>query len=548
MYPEDLGMVPNRATVNMGPHRIGFVGEPVVFYGGYSYQRWRVAAKGHQWSATGSPIIYLASDLGQQYYGGPQPSRAQFIWNTPGIYEVSLSAGQADPHEPNNGVTTARHTGTRQVIIFPSREQAYSGIVDVSGVTGSIDQGGWSCSLRAKNTLDFLMDARTLQGYIPVIVYVDQWFEESYGTWTRHEIGPNWQSGDNRDDPRILFSGYLNNASIVENHDDNSVTFQCRTADMILENMQSHTVGFFESAVDGSGMIFNDLMTHDVARFMLQEYSNFTQWHDTRFFYNQYSYSGGTSPRIEYKDWTWNQGMYLSNIKDAAANEFYVAYVDNQSALHVVPDRNMWPPDTFEHATDSYCARLTPEGEPLSIVRREFVDGEPTVVPLEVRISERLSTGISYYKIVASLSFWNEEWGADYPHGQPLAASGKWELDQGRYYSNQDRDHAWQLLWEFVARGFAAKNARYAVELVFGQHLYWRLGDLIEVIFADRQQRVQFETGTPHTNYFEVVGISYDISMEQRQWRTTYQLRQLTTYTAPTQAIPAIPAFPTETP
>ena len=284
--------------------------------------------------------------------------------------------------------------------------------------------------------------------------------------WARRELGPNWQSGKYEDDPRIVFSGYLDKGSITQTHDDGSVTFACRTSDMILENMQSHTVGFFESAVDGSGMIFNDLVTHDVINFMLKEFSNFADWHDTRMFYNQYAgpTANGGTPGIEYKDWTWNQGMYWSNIRDTAANEFYLAYVDQRSALHVVPDRNMWRADTFYHHPLSKVVPMVPENEPIAIVSAVPSLTEPVCVPLEIRVSERLSTGVSYYKLVASLSFWNEEWGADYPHGQPRAASGRWVLDSGRYYSNQDRSAAWTMLWEFAARGYAAINSRYSLE------------------------------------------------------------------------------------
>jgi hypothetical protein len=171
------------------------------------------------------------------------------------------------------------------------------------------------------------------------------------------------------------------------------------------------------------------------------------------------------------------------------------------------------------------------------------VQGALKYRPLEIRVNVQLSGGVSYYKIVASLSFWNEEWGADYPHGQPKAASGRWVLESGRYYSNQDRNAAWEQLWRFAARGYAANNARYSIDVVYGLHTYWRLGDLVEVIYTDPQNRVSFvRNQTAPQNYFEVIGITYETALETGMWRTSYTLREITTYTAPTPTIPPVPA------
>jgi hypothetical protein len=97
-----------------------------------------------------------------------------------------------------------------------------------------------------------------------------------------------------------------------------------------------------------------------------------------------------------------------------------------------------------------------------------------------------------------------------------------------------------------LVRGYAAANARYSITATFGMHHYWRLGDVVEVIFQDPQGRVNFvRTETPR-NYFEVEAIAYEMNTDQVQWRTTYTLRELTTYSAPTQAIPPTPSIPRE--
>jgi hypothetical protein len=218
---------------------------------------------------------------------GPQNAFALFTWPAPGIYQVSLTVEDEDGRS---------HTGTRQVIVYPSRSQAYDGVIGISGLSGGIDQGGWSCSMQVRGDLSFLLKARELQGYLPVVTYADTTFETSYGVWERKTIGPNWQAEpvyDLRDDPRIIFSGYVDGASIAIDVNGSTATFSCRIADMLLENMQTNTYGFFEDPYDGTGITFVDLQTHDVIRHMVQEHSNWMDWHDSRLFYTIYDTANG---------------------------------------------------------------------------------------------------------------------------------------------------------------------------------------------------------------------------------------------------------------
>lgn len=323
------------------------------------------------------------------------------------------------------------------------------------------------------------------------------------------------------------------------------MTFDARTADLMLEQMQSGTYGFFTHPRHGSGLIFNDLQTHDVIRHMLQEHSNFGDWHDLRL--SQDATDFGFYPSLEYVDWTWNQGVYWSNIRDTAENQHEHAYVSNRGELLVTWDRNMWKPNMFERtypmgAIDARQVRQGPENEPISVVASAPMPGEPCCIPSEIAHTGRLSRAVSYYKVVGSLSFQNEEWGADYPRGKPRAASGRWVLDQGKYLSDDNRERFWnEIFWHWAARGFAAANARYDLSVSFGVHTYWRLQDIVEVIYADEHGRVKLVRGAPPRNWFEVVGISYDIDVEASRWRTTYSLRELTVYTAPEPDIPAVP-------
>lgn len=547
-YPEPVGMVPRRPTANLGPNRLGFVGEPLPFYGGYSYGRWRRPAHSHQWYSETASSIQVTVDDSIIYPEGSGTSCALITWDEPGIHMVSMTClGHGD----NNA-----HTGYRQVIIYPSREEAFSGVTKIGAISGNISGGGFQTTLEVNGDMSFLMKARDLDGYIPVVIFAEQFYEIGYRQWIRREFGPNWFSGYFHEDPRIIFSGYIDKSTVVLSADEQTTTFSCRTADMILEQMQSGTWGFFENAIDGAGITFNDLQTHDVIRHMLQEHTNFIDWHDTRLFYTFRDYDeSGTG--LEYEDFTWGQGMYWSNIRDIAENQFEDAFMTPQSSLVVGPRRNMWEPQIYERPENPIGhVRFPLEGTPISILTDQYTEGQNQCVPLEIKITERMSQAVSYYKIIGSLSFSNEEWGADYPHGKPAAASGKWVLVQGKYFSDDHREFNWNQLWHFAARGFAASNVRYTLHAVFGMHTYWRLGDLVEVIFEDLQGRLVLgrgtdpDTGEPNLshgsngNWFQVIGISYDINFEEYTWQTVYELEEVTSYTAPIPDVPACPPPP----
>jgi hypothetical protein len=52
---------------------------------------------------------------------------------------------------------------------------------------------------------------------------------------------------------------------------------------------------------------------------------------------------------------------------------------------------------------------------------------------------------------------------------------------------------------------------------------------------------VNFVSGATPTNYFEIIAIQYDTNVDNKVWRTTYTLRELTTYTSPVPSIPPVP-------
>ena len=611
--PKPKGKVPVAPTAVMGPNRIAFVGEGIVFYGGRSYGRLRLPAWDHTWrilhngtdvtSDTAHVLTYsTVDDTIQTYLDEPQPAIFIPSFAQPGIYEVELTVHyEFESYE-------GQHIGKRQVVVYEDRDTAAAGVVEIGNLSGGVGQGGWACSLRIRGDLSFILSARTIEGYLPVVIMVETLYPNS-GEMQQIDLGPNFHTGgDERDDPRIIFNGYIDRASIEEDVDHAEVRFECRTADMLLNDLNTHVVGFFESASTGKGVTFNDLMTADVFRYMLQEKSNFADFHDVRLYHNfgslpwashTVNYQGLTAgsgsyvidndlvPNNEYKDWTFNNGQYWSNLHDGSDNQFEFCYVTREGALMTVPDRNMWHPQVFYDLNvindwdgDSYTGSATisngnpfnvipvgPEDRPIATICAaknpnallnttndvwdvtEW-DGAPVHVPLRITVQEKLGAVPSYYKIVGSLSFWAEEWGADYPQNATDPSlglwlnSGPWVLVQGKYWSDQDRDRAWRNIWRFAARGYQAARSRYTVEVTYGMHTYFRPCDLLELVYSDKAGRVIFappEDLTQRTNWFEVQSISYAINLDQQTWQTSYQLREVTVYTTPEITIPATP-------
>ncbi len=608
-YPEKFQRVPIRPAAIFGPNRISFVGDVLRFYGGRSANRWRRPCSNHTWKVfkdgvdVTNDFAYVSStnttnDFVQTYPVEPQPAVFTVNFAQPGIYQIQLTVtGQY-------GDKSSTHTGYRQVIVYPSRMEAPAQVVEISGLSGGMSQGGWGCSLRLRGDCSALLKATEVNGYIPVVIIAETYYEQSDRQWSPYTIGPEYFDGpyDNHfDDPRVLFNGYVDRGTIEVDVDHSEVRFDCRTPDMILEQAYTHVVGFFEHKNNGAGITFNDLMYHDVVRYMLLEKSNFGDYHDLRFYHNwgllpwgtyTENYQGQSAgngsyvidndqiPNQEYRDWTFNNGQFWSNIRDGADNQFEFAYFSREGALHIHPDRTMWYPQVFydtnsinqwDPLSQRYSGAYSAYDEPLCRVPVGPADvpiatiadrknpgssanpwatgvwgGAPVQVPLRLTVSERLGAVPSYYKLVGNTSFWNEEWGADYPqaatdekNGHWLLA-GPWSLVQGKYWSDQNKDRAWRNLWRFAARGYAAVRSRYSLSITFGLHLYFRPADMIELIHSDASGRYAFEHTNVPTNWFEVDGIAYTINQEAQTWTTQYQLRQVTVYDAPVPTIPPL--------
>lgn len=607
-YPERLGKHPNRGFAVFGPHRIAYVNEIITFFGGRSYIRRRGAAVGHEWrifrdgvDVTEDPahcFVMTELDFNFTYRNTPQPSILHVQFLQTGIYEVELGIAAYSPDPPHR--TGILHRGRRQVIVLPHDRPLDYDIVSVDAINGSVDGGGWTMNVTIAGDIANFASLTQLEGFIPVVLRADVTANVNVdGTMTGVPVraspiySPQQQMFD---EPEIIFCGYVDQQTIAFHPNQRTVSFSCRTADMILEQMQTHVVGFFRHVNNGVGVTFNDLMLGDVFGYMLLEKSTFADHHDVILHYTAGAVPEGQyyteswrdrpeaygayriendTPNMEYRDWTFNQGQYWSNIRDGARNEFCVAFFTNRNALWVLPDRNYWHPQMFfDHSKVNEWTGTTyngaryerfglslvhdttplPVGDiPVATISDGYVPGVFGYAPYEAwpfyptHIAQSIVISIktavpSYYKIVASLSNWNEEWGADYPQHATDAERGRWliagpwALDQGRYWSDQSRERAWRNLWRFARNGYAAARARTSVQATFGLHTFFRLCDLV-VVAPPSGAEAFFPSAAeiasqPGKSWYEVVGVTYRINVEQMTWETTYDLREATIYQA----------------
>lgn len=540
-HPDNPGQVPYRATAAFGPNRIAFVGEPVTLYGGWSFYRRRASAVNHRWAVflddsdvTADPTyvaVLVEPDTTQIYgTGNAEPAYCTLTFQQPGIYTVALTVGETYD-------TLSDHTGYRQVIVFPDRETAYTDVHGISSLSGSVDGGGWTMSLSLYGDLSFFLSLVEIRGYIPVVVALDVSYETALDTWENHRIG--FQS--HRNPVEILFNGYVKQGTIQINHDASVVTFQAQTPEMILQDMQSHTYGFFEHPKFGAGITFQDLVTHDIIRYMLQEKSNWIDWHDVGLYY---MYSDPPEANIEFRDFTWSAGMYWANIRDIASNLYEKVYCDRFGRLYVVTDRTMWPRSTYvdyeSRSEKQPRAHLGRHPDPIVGIATQRTPGSAVLVPTAITIHQKYTAVPAYVKIIASLSWWVEEWGADWPQGQPAMHSGAWIRDAGHYFSDQSRDQAWENLWKLAARLYFSSASRVVVEVQFATVMtYLRIGDLIVLtVSTDIHSFANAE--------FEVTSLAHAI--QDGQWTTTIQLREMTIDNVPSVSIPPIPEAPQELP
>jgi PKD repeat protein len=339
-------VAPYAPVANLGSNRIGFCNEPLYFDGTRSFQRFDLPVVSYTWAATGSPAQTL-------YANG---SQIGYSWSSPGIYTVTLTV--------KDRAGTAK-SSIRQVMIYQDRQNALPGMLQLSGPSGSLSNGGWQCQLTTVNSQFTLFqpDSLPVGSYQPVVLMVETRYELTPGNWVNRTVGPNGQfnPGSPYMDPRILFDGYVQTNSVHSDVDKDTLSLTCVGLQMILNDASAHLVGYYNCAYTsvangiptgcktstlGMGFQVGGLMTNDIIQSMLQYHSNMCQFCDLHMWNSLIPcapYIGGSQNAYytpQYSTLSVNEGKLWSNLQDLTNNEWSQVYCERDGSLRIGPQMN----------------------------------------------------------------------------------------------------------------------------------------------------------------------------------------------------------------
>jgi len=343
---------------NLGSNRIGFVNEPLYFDGSRSSSRFDLPVVTYAWSVSGSPTITTYANQ----------SQVSISWPSPGLYTVSLAVTDR---------FGSSFTGTRQVMIYQDRNSALPGIITVSGLSGSLDGGGWQCQMTTVNSQTTILspDAIPVGTYLPFVLMVETRYEVLPQIWVNRTVGADghFNPGYPYSDARILFDGYVQAGSIHQDVDKDTLSFSCVGPQMILQETKTHLLGYYNTKVNtrnsagqptslktssmGKGFLVHDLMTADVIHSLIQTHCNLMQFHDC------YIWNAAipTAPYLPgqnqasfntvYSTLSVNEGTIWGNLGDLNSNEFASFYCGRDGALRVGPQINYRSSEFWQQPT-----------------------------------------------------------------------------------------------------------------------------------------------------------------------------------------------------
>jgi hypothetical protein len=348
---------PYAPICNLGPNRIGFVGEPLYFDGGRSSQRYDVPVMSYIWSVIGPSTKQL-------YDNG---SQIAVTWTSAGLYTISLTV--------KDRAGTAI-TGTRQVMVYQDRFSTLPGVISISGLSGSLSSGGWQCQITTTNSQITLLnpDAMPVGQYLPIVIMAETAFEVAPNVWSQRTIGPHgmFNPGYPYIDPRIFFDGYVQNGSVHMDVDKATLSFTCAGPQMILQETKSVQLGYYNCQYTsvlnnvpagckpspvGQGYQVGFLNSIDVVYSLLQDHCNIAKYHDIHAWIPAipavpYTTSKAMAYYIQtYTTLSVNEGSIWQCIGDLVGNEWAQCYCGRDGGIRIGPQVNYRGQDFWAQPT-----------------------------------------------------------------------------------------------------------------------------------------------------------------------------------------------------
>lgn len=390
-------VAPYRPLVQMGPHRIGFVGEPMTLSAEETLGPLNEVTNQARYLKNQSGSHQVAwffdkwndsadTQLGAEAsFVGTNAWTLRRIFHQAGLYRVACRVYR-------NGSKDDSHVAYRMIRIFNSREELARlyPIVSLDDLSGSIQGGGYRLSAK----LGKVTNSSFKTGWTTaVVVYA----EPRWGTWEANGQ-VSWTTAapgyfDNLSQGGILFCGYLDWATYKYDPEADQLSFTARTPELLLEQLSAEWTPFMRETKEGETGHLTPRLTIPLAiRHMLQDHSNFASWHDIDPWHLDRQVSS----------WAVEKGSIWNSIRSGCENEFYQAYCTAQGKLVLRPDYQFVEASELDAFATLYGARQILWGTWASVVDRGVYIGGTDIVPLDGTTQLRQLRPVSWVQLIGT--------------------------------------------------------------------------------------------------------------------------------------------------
>ena len=465
-----------RPLVNIGPNRIGFVGEGMVFYAGDSQDRGG--------GLPGAEIAWECTDGWTD--SGP---RVAHVWQEAGIWLVTCTITA-------NGATGVGH---RYVRVYLHREDA-GATMTVTGL-GPMKSanGGWTISVELLGAQEEVRDWSRL------VLYAEEfWGNPTDGGEVEDtvDLDPGSAPVENgevvaifgRYDPHVFFSGLVTGWTVTAQGaggEKSRMSVTASTPEVLLRASEIFPTNFcaFAERLDSRGdpvrgyvlpEELGPLTSKDVAYQLIAGETNWCDFHDLALFTAEAPIIN-TITKIQVTGTRWG------GLTQVLWSEFAVLYITKKGQAVVRIHANML------QAPDGQQGAYLAPGEPIVLLDRDCLTS--------ISVAEAPPERTAYVKLVgtsadAKQRSWAFSYGAEGALLPPPATAGKWErLESIRTDADPDaRDPETGELTEaalnaplrlWAARYWAWRRSRYPqIQLGLGMLHFLEPYDLIAVSYV----------------------------------------------------------------
>lgn len=477
----DLGIVNNAEfdpIINIGPHRLAFVDEPIEFDASRSFRAHHIdPVDDADWTFE-SGSITIAGGLGPH----------SVSWSDPGLYDVTC--------------TVSGYTVRRWVRVLRDRRLSTTwDIVSVNSVSGATS-GGWKADVVIAPPSDISPTSTRatvdIGDFQQIGIFVEEEWEQSDGSWNREPISGYAQ------EPRLLLQGYIEQDSIKQDANTHSVSF---TIASLADQMNigyihgTHTWGIlYASVAQASGDLpstlpgvtldfaTNGIKMPDVIIFWLQKYTNILKYHDFMTWYD--SIQSNLDEVSTQETSIWNAFGAL------VENEFAWWFVDPCGCLHFEPNPHIRGRTWWE---GEYPTRIVFHEDDL----------------LDIAVAEDKTRNVIWVQLTGTRTRDGKQWTSRYPASTPPGGAGSWYNKTDLLVSRQ------AFLDDIIADVYNDANRKITATLTCGLNRALRVPDRVRVTLDLPLRDISWDN-----KLFSVMGITYAIDVGLCQWRTTIQLSE----------------------